>query len=148
MLSSLNSEFDVVKNQQKNLLEQQLAMLKRNHAVECSELKGKVRMWHNIIEHHLIFLPKYSFSKNFVHTHNISLISFNIPLFLVHNILYYIILMTTGYIILNICKCPQTLLFNAETLMTWCIHLFKHFWNCTVPFVIYCTFYVPFSEWQ
>ncbi|XP_053486629.1 protein Spindly isoform X2 [Ictalurus furcatus] len=42
MLDSLSSEFDVVKNQQKHLLEQQQAMLERNHAVECGEFKNKV----------------------------------------------------------------------------------------------------------
>lgn len=44
MLDSLNSEFDVVKNQQKHLLEQQQTMLERNFAMECSEFKSKVRM--------------------------------------------------------------------------------------------------------
>ncbi|XP_060783587.1 protein Spindly isoform X2 [Neoarius graeffei] len=42
MLGSLNSEFDVVKNQQKHLLEQQQTMLERIHAVECGKLKNKV----------------------------------------------------------------------------------------------------------
>ncbi|GAA6096897.1 protein Spindly isoform X1 [Tachysurus ichikawai] len=42
MLDSLNSEFDVVKNQQRHLLEQQKTMLERSHAVECGEFKIKV----------------------------------------------------------------------------------------------------------
>ncbi|KAM9470183.1 protein Spindly isoform 1-T1 [Clarias gariepinus] len=42
MLDSLNSEFDVVKNQQKLLLDQQQTKLQRNHAVECAEFKNKV----------------------------------------------------------------------------------------------------------
>ncbi|KAF5895613.1 protein Spindly isoform X2, partial [Clarias magur] len=42
MLDSLNSEFDVVKNQQKLMLDQQQTKLQRNHAVECAEFKNKV----------------------------------------------------------------------------------------------------------
>ncbi|TSQ81063.1 Protein Spindly [Bagarius yarrelli] len=42
MLDSLNSEFDVLKNQQKHLLEQQQAVLERKLAVEHSEFKNKV----------------------------------------------------------------------------------------------------------
>ncbi|XP_058253323.1 protein Spindly isoform X1 [Hemibagrus wyckioides] len=39
---SLNAELDVVRNQQKHLLEQQQTMLERNHTVECGEFKIKV----------------------------------------------------------------------------------------------------------
>ncbi|KAK1804473.1 hypothetical protein P4O66_020485, partial [Electrophorus voltai] len=42
MLDSVHSEFDMVKNQQKYLLEQQQQMLERNHAVELSDFKNKV----------------------------------------------------------------------------------------------------------
>ncbi|KAI5105045.1 protein Spindly isoform X1 [Silurus meridionalis] len=42
ILDSLNSEFDVVKKQQKHLLEQQQATFEWHHAVECTEYKNKV----------------------------------------------------------------------------------------------------------
>lgn len=43
MLESLRSEFDLVKNQQKHQLEQKQTLMERNHALELSDLKNKVK---------------------------------------------------------------------------------------------------------
>lgn len=44
MLESLRSEFDLVKNHQKHQMEQQQTLLERNHALELSDLKNKVKI--------------------------------------------------------------------------------------------------------
>lgn len=44
MLESLRSEFDLVKTHQKHQLEQQHTLLERNHVLELSDLKNKVKM--------------------------------------------------------------------------------------------------------